>query len=204
MSELVVTCGDNKATLFVDRLHGRMPCISFNGKLMTPNQFQAVSGMEHAKNWMKSIKHCGVSLRALTSQSKSQNGGSENVSRRLIDATILNNDHIGEVEYMEPSMLEKGSECDYLDDQRQINVDESEKVAEVESEGKQGEECEYEQFLEFQKYLHQSLNNNDQNQIDLEKQVKMKSTSALNKKTSFLKKKLQKIPTEKSLEWSKL
>jgi len=39
MSELEVTCGDSKAVLFVDRLHGRIPCISFDGKLMTPDRF---------------------------------------------------------------------------------------------------------------------------------------------------------------------
>jgi hypothetical protein len=67
-----VTCGVNKAILLVNRLGGKNKCILFDNALMTPNEFQTVSGLEHVKNWLKSIKHNGRSLHVLTTSGKLQ------------------------------------------------------------------------------------------------------------------------------------
>ena len=77
MSTLEVKCGPHKALLFMERMQGgRFPCILFNEKMITPIEFQTVSGLDYMKNWSQSIKHHGISLRSLTKNKKNtQYGG---------------------------------------------------------------------------------------------------------------------------------
>lgn len=64
---LDVECGPNKATLFLSKLcqGSKGPCISFQGTWLTPNEFQFVSGRETAKDWKRSIRHNGKSIKLL-------------------------------------------------------------------------------------------------------------------------------------------
>lgn len=67
---LDVQCGTNKATLTLDRLWqgSKGPCINFQGSWLTPNEFQYVSGRETAKDWKRSIRHQGKSIKLLLSK----------------------------------------------------------------------------------------------------------------------------------------
>jgi hypothetical protein len=67
---LEVECGANKGFLYLSRLcrGSRGPCILFQETWLTPNQFQAVSGRETAKDWKRSIRHRGRSVKLLMSK----------------------------------------------------------------------------------------------------------------------------------------
>jgi hypothetical protein len=41
------------------------PCIWFQDAWLTPNEFQYLSGRETAKDWKRSIRHCGKSMKLL-------------------------------------------------------------------------------------------------------------------------------------------
>ena len=64
---LNVECGPNKAWFYVGRLcqGSKGPCVLFNGAWLTPNEFQYVSGRETAKDWKRSIRHHGKSMKLL-------------------------------------------------------------------------------------------------------------------------------------------
>lgn len=64
---LDVECGPNKAFLYINKLcqGSKGKCIDFKGHMLTPNQFQSVSGRETAKDWKRSIRHQGKSLKTL-------------------------------------------------------------------------------------------------------------------------------------------
>ena len=64
---LDVECGDNIATLHLDRLlkGSRSPSVLFREKWLTPNEFQFVSGRKTAKDWKRSMRHHGRSLKML-------------------------------------------------------------------------------------------------------------------------------------------
>ncbi|KAK2153277.1 hypothetical protein LSH36_302g05030 [Paralvinella palmiformis] len=65
-----VTCGDNEAILFMKGLStgSKGACVLFEQNWLTPNEFQYVSGRESAKDWKRSIKHHGKSLKILVSR----------------------------------------------------------------------------------------------------------------------------------------
>jgi hypothetical protein len=67
---LDVECGPNKALLYLDKLcqGSKGPCINFQGAWLTPNEFQYVSGRETAKDWKRSIRHQGKSIKLLLSK----------------------------------------------------------------------------------------------------------------------------------------
>ncbi|XP_076819105.1 uncharacterized protein LOC143464932 isoform X2 [Clavelina lepadiformis] len=62
-----VECGGNKGRLYVTKLcqGSKGQSILFNDEWMTPNEFQFISGRETAKDWKRSIRHCGKSLKTL-------------------------------------------------------------------------------------------------------------------------------------------
>lgn len=64
---LEVECGSNAALMILARLcrgsSGR--CIFFRGSWLTPNEFQSLSGRETAKDWKRSIRHRGRSMKLL-------------------------------------------------------------------------------------------------------------------------------------------
>jgi len=64
---LEVTCGQNQAVLYTSRLQlgSKGTCVLFENAWLTPNEFQYVSGRETAKDWKRSIKHHGKSLKVL-------------------------------------------------------------------------------------------------------------------------------------------
>ena len=64
---LQVECGLNKAVLHLDKLcqGSKGACVLFDDAWMTPNEFQAASGRELAKDWKRSIKHYDKSLKLL-------------------------------------------------------------------------------------------------------------------------------------------
>ena len=64
---LQVECGMNKAVLHLDKLcqGSKGACVLFDDAWMTPNEFQAASGRELAKDWKRSIKHHDKSLKLL-------------------------------------------------------------------------------------------------------------------------------------------
>lgn len=64
---LEVECGQNKAAMYLSKLcqGSKGPCINFQGSWLTPNEFQFVSGRETAKDWKRSIRHHGKSLKLL-------------------------------------------------------------------------------------------------------------------------------------------
>ncbi|ESN92192.1 hypothetical protein HELRODRAFT_194341 [Helobdella robusta] len=64
---LEVTCGQNTAYLYMSRLQlgSKGTCVYFDGSWLTPNEFQFISGRETAKDWKRSIKHHGKSLKVL-------------------------------------------------------------------------------------------------------------------------------------------
>lgn len=67
---LAVQCGDNRGLLYLSRFcqGSKGPCIFFNSQWLTPNEFQYVSGRESAKDWKRSIRHHGKSLKLLLSK----------------------------------------------------------------------------------------------------------------------------------------
>lgn len=67
---LEVECGENKAMMYLSKLYqgSKGHCIEFQGSWITPNEFQAVSGRESAKDWKRSIRHHGRSLKLLLSK----------------------------------------------------------------------------------------------------------------------------------------
>lgn len=64
---LFVTCGPNKAVLYLERLDkgSKGASVLFEDWWLTPNEFQKVSGRGTAKDWKRSIKHHGRSLKLL-------------------------------------------------------------------------------------------------------------------------------------------
>lgn len=67
---LDIECGSNKAVLYLSKmcLGSKGSCILFKGSWLTPNEFQFVSGRENAKDWKRSIRHNGSSLKLLFSK----------------------------------------------------------------------------------------------------------------------------------------
>lgn len=67
---LEVTCGQNQAALYMSRLQlgSKGTCVLFENSWLTPNEFQYISGRETAKDWKRSIKHHGKSLKVLISK----------------------------------------------------------------------------------------------------------------------------------------
>ncbi|KAL8198370.1 UNVERIFIED_CONTAM: hypothetical protein K2H54_007453 [Gekko kuhli] len=67
---LEVECGENKALLYIHKLcqGSKGPSIRYRGEWLTPNEFQFVSGRETAKDWKRSIRHKGKSLKTLMSK----------------------------------------------------------------------------------------------------------------------------------------
>ncbi|XP_058017276.1 sterile alpha motif domain-containing protein 11 isoform X3 [Ahaetulla prasina] len=67
---LEVECGDNRALLYIRKLcqGSKGPSIRYRGEWLTPNEFQFVSGRETAKDWKRSIRHKGKSLKTLMSK----------------------------------------------------------------------------------------------------------------------------------------
>ncbi|XP_004863961.2 sterile alpha motif domain-containing protein 11 isoform X2 [Heterocephalus glaber] len=65
-----VECGANHALLYVRKLcqGSKGPSIRHRGEWLTPNEFQFVSGRETAKDWKRSIRHKGKSLKTLMSK----------------------------------------------------------------------------------------------------------------------------------------
>ena len=64
---LEIECGPNAALLYLSRLcqGSKGPCIWFQDSWLTPNEFQYISGRETAKDWKRSIRHCGKSMKLL-------------------------------------------------------------------------------------------------------------------------------------------
>ena len=64
---LDVVCGQNQASLCLEKLKSgsKTACVLLNGAWLTPNQYQHVSGRGTARDWKRSIKHNGTSLKAL-------------------------------------------------------------------------------------------------------------------------------------------
>ena len=64
---ICVECGLNKAVLHLDKLcqGSKGACILFDDAWMTPNEFQAESGRETAKDWKRSNKHHDKSIKLL-------------------------------------------------------------------------------------------------------------------------------------------
>ncbi|XP_071946230.1 uncharacterized protein [Antedon mediterranea] len=62
-----VDCGGNKAQLYVNKLcqGSKGLCINHRGHWYTPNEYQAFCGRETAKDWKRSIRHRGKSLKIL-------------------------------------------------------------------------------------------------------------------------------------------
>lgn len=67
---LEITCGQNQAALYMSRLQlgSKGTCVLFENSWLTPNEFQYISGRETAKDWKRSIKHHGKSLKVLISK----------------------------------------------------------------------------------------------------------------------------------------
>ena len=64
---LEIQCGENAALLYVSKLcqGSKGPCILFDGEWLTPNELQYISGRETAKDWKRSIRFKGKSLKSL-------------------------------------------------------------------------------------------------------------------------------------------
>ncbi|KAI8484660.1 Sterile alpha motif [Branchiostoma belcheri] len=62
-----VECGENKAFLYINKLcqGSKGPSIRLSNEMLTPNEFQFISGRETAKDWKRSIRHKGKSLKTL-------------------------------------------------------------------------------------------------------------------------------------------
>ena len=64
---LQIQCGENTALLYVSKLcqGSKGPCILFQNEWLTPNELQYISGRETAKDWKRSIRYKGKSLKSL-------------------------------------------------------------------------------------------------------------------------------------------
>ena len=65
---LEIQCGENSALLYVSKLcqGSKGPCILYNNsEWLTPNELQYISGRETAKDWKRSIRYKGKSLKSL-------------------------------------------------------------------------------------------------------------------------------------------
>ena len=64
---LNVECGPNRAVLHLDKLRegSRGKSVFFRDTWLTPNEFQFVSGRQSAKDWKRSIRHYGKTLKWL-------------------------------------------------------------------------------------------------------------------------------------------
>ncbi|XP_065578692.1 polycomb protein Scm-like [Artemia franciscana] len=64
---LEVECGSNNGYMYLSKLcqGSRGACIYYQGSWLTPNEFQFLSGRETAKDWKRSIRHCGKSMKLL-------------------------------------------------------------------------------------------------------------------------------------------
>lgn len=64
---LEIQCGENSALLYISKLcqGSKGPCILFNNEWLTPNELQYISGRETAKDWKRSIRYKGKSLKSL-------------------------------------------------------------------------------------------------------------------------------------------
>lgn len=68
---LPVTCGCSEAELVLNRLESgsRGACVrQTDGSWLTPNEFQLISGRGNAKDWKRSIRHHGHSLKSLVEE----------------------------------------------------------------------------------------------------------------------------------------
>jgi len=94
---LEVECGSNKGFLYLSRLcrGSKGACILFQKTWLTPNQFQAVSGRETAKDWKRSIRHCGKSVKLLMSKGIL---GQNTARHHQFDTGILTALHVSMVE----------------------------------------------------------------------------------------------------------
>ncbi|GFN79797.1 sterile alpha motif domain-containing 11 [Plakobranchus ocellatus] len=107
---LEVECGQNKGILYLSKLcqGSKGPCISFQTSWLTPNEFQFVSGRETAKDWKRSIRHHGKSLKLLLAK------GILNVHPTMCDcdgcrqgATLVSNAIYSYVHYLSYRLLIK-------------------------------------------------------------------------------------------------
>ena len=64
---LEIQCGENSALLYVSKLcqGSKGPCILYKSEWLTPNELQYISGRETAKDWKRSIRYKGKSLKSL-------------------------------------------------------------------------------------------------------------------------------------------
>ncbi|GIY25586.1 SAND domain-containing protein [Caerostris darwini] len=64
---LEVECGANIGWMYLSRLcqGSKGASIFFQNVWLTPNEFQSISGRETAKDWKRSIRHKGKSLKLL-------------------------------------------------------------------------------------------------------------------------------------------
>ena len=71
---LEVVCGGNRALFYPSRWEygGKGPCVLYDDRWLTPNEFQLLSGRRSAKDWKRSIKHHGTSLKALLASRRLQ------------------------------------------------------------------------------------------------------------------------------------
>lgn len=67
---LPVECGINSGLLHLSKLcqGSKGQCIQFGNSWLTPNEFQFISGRVTAKDWKRSIRHNGKSLKLLISK----------------------------------------------------------------------------------------------------------------------------------------
>lgn len=67
---LEIQCGEKTALLFVSKLcqGSKGPCILYGNEWLTPNELQYICGRETAKDWKRSIRHKGKSLKSLIAQ----------------------------------------------------------------------------------------------------------------------------------------
>ena len=67
---LDIQCGEKTALLFVSKLcqGSKGPCILYNNEWLTPNELQYICERETAKDWKRSIRHKGKSLKTLIAQ----------------------------------------------------------------------------------------------------------------------------------------
>lgn len=67
---LEIQCGEKTAVLFVSKLcqGSKGPCIFYGNEWLTPNELQYICGRETAKDWKRSIRHKGKSLKSLIAQ----------------------------------------------------------------------------------------------------------------------------------------
>ena len=67
---LEIQCGEKTALLFVSKLcqGSKGPCILHGNDWLTPNELQYICGRETAKDWKRSIRYKGKSLKSLIAQ----------------------------------------------------------------------------------------------------------------------------------------